>query len=104
VRRKGNALEAEIGTDYSDWRETRDFDQIVVNRGTLPLDELYFALKPLSRNLGAVRQPALTGGGGPLFDDRNPEGRFDLYRIGDAVSSRNIHAAIYDAMRIGVLW
>jgi hypothetical protein len=25
--------------------------------------------------------------------------RFDLVRIGDAVESRNIHAAIYDALR-----
>jgi len=30
----------------------------------------------------------------------NPEGRFRLYRIGDAVSSRNVHAAIYDALRL----
>jgi hypothetical protein len=31
---------------------------------------------------------------------RNPDGRFRLFRIGDAVSSRNIHAAIYDALRL----
>jgi NADPH-dependent 2,4-dienoyl-CoA reductase/sulfur reductase-like enzyme len=104
VRRNGNALEAEIGTDYSDWRRTRDVDQVVVNRGTRPLDELYFTLKPLSRNLGALNQRALTGEGRPLFDERNAGGAFTLYRIGDAVSGRNIHAAIYDAMRIGVLW
>jgi N-methyl-L-proline demethylase len=30
----------------------------------------------------------------------NPEGGYLLYRIGDAVSSRNIHAAIYDALRL----
>ena len=30
----------------------------------------------------------------------NPEGSFRLFRIGDAVSSRNIHAAIYDALRL----
>jgi hypothetical protein len=30
----------------------------------------------------------------------NPEGRFLLYRIGDAVASRNIHAAVYDALRL----
>ena len=30
----------------------------------------------------------------------NPTGNFSLFRIGDAVSSRNIHAAIYDAMRL----
>jgi hypothetical protein len=30
----------------------------------------------------------------------NPEGRFQVFRIGDAVASRNIHAAIYDAQRL----
>jgi len=31
---------------------------------------------------------------------RNPEGRYLLYRVGDAVSSRNVHAAIYDSLRL----
>ncbi|QIE47900.1 hypothetical protein G5B38_20005 (plasmid) [Pseudohalocynthiibacter aestuariivivens] len=31
---------------------------------------------------------------------RNPAGAFRLYRIGDAVSARNTHAAIYDALRL----
>jgi hypothetical protein len=30
----------------------------------------------------------------------NPDGRFRLYRIGDAVAARNVHAAIYDALRL----
>ena len=29
-----------------------------------------------------------------------PDGRFQLFRIGDAVTSRNIHAAVYDALRL----
>jgi len=31
---------------------------------------------------------------------RNPDGAYRLYRIGDAVSSRNIHAAVYDGLRL----
>jgi N-methyl-L-proline demethylase len=31
---------------------------------------------------------------------RNDEGRYQLFRIGDAVTSRNIHAAIFDALRL----
>jgi len=31
---------------------------------------------------------------------RNPDGAFALFRIGDAVASRNIHAAIYDTLRL----
>jgi len=103
VTRDGNRLRALIGTDYSAHTETRHVDQIVVNQGTLPLDDLYFELKPHSRNKGEVDQTALISGGQPLFPQINPEGQFDLYRIGDAVSSRNIHAAIYDALRIGIL-
>ena len=32
----------------------------------------------------------------------NEAGTYALFRIGDAVSSRNIHAAIYDARRIAM--
>ena len=38
--------------------------------------------------------------GRPQEVETNPDGRFRLYRIGDAVASRNIHAAIYDAARL----
>ena len=88
-------LKAIIGTDYSGHREERHFDQIVVNHGTLPLDELYFALKQQSHNRGETDPDALLAG------RAQPEGAgFALYRIGDAVAARNIHAAIYDALRL----
>jgi hypothetical protein len=32
----------------------------------------------------------------------NPHGRYQLFRIGDATASRNIHSAIYDARRIAL--
>ena len=99
VQRDGNRLRAVIGTDYSDHRQTQLYDQVVVNYGTLPLDDLYFALKPLSVNLGAVDHDALTAGRAQALR-RNPAGRFQLFRIGDAVSARNTHAAIHDALRL----
>jgi N-methyl-L-proline demethylase len=77
----------------------RRVDHVVVNHGTLPNDELYFALKPQSRNLGRVDQDRLMAGL-PQLCAANPQGRFQLFRIGDAVASRNIHAAIYDALRL----
>lgn len=97
--RKGNDLEATIGSDYIPETRTARYDQIVVNHGTVPLDDLYFGLKPLSENLGAVDYEALVAGQ-PQPRGKNPEGRFRLYRIGDAVSARNTHAAIYDALRL----
>jgi 2,4-dienoyl-CoA reductase-like NADH-dependent reductase (Old Yellow Enzyme family) len=99
VRRAGNRLAAVIGSDYAERTETRLVDQVVVEHGTLPLDELYFALKEQSSNRGEVDYRALIAGR-PQAVVGNPGGRFQLFRIGDAVSSRNIHAAIYDALRL----
>lgn len=99
VRRDGNELVAELWDEYGRLAVERRVDQVVVEHGTLPLDELYRALKPDSVNGGAVDIEALVAVR-PQALLRNPEGRFRLYRIGDAVASRNIHAAIYDAARL----
>ncbi|TKD26679.1 MAG: FAD-binding protein, partial [Mesorhizobium sp.] len=102
VRREGNQLVAELGSDFADgWRGERRVDQVVVEHGTLPLDDLYLALKPLSKNGGAVDYERLVNGG-DIFPARNQQGGFVLFRIGDAVASRNIHAAIYDGIRFGL--
>ena len=99
VTRSGNKLTATIGTDYSDFTDQKDYDQVIVNYGTLPLDDLYFDLKPLSLNQGMVDYDALIEGA-PQTVTQNDEGAFQLFRIGDAVSARNTHAAIYDALRL----
>jgi len=67
--------------------------------GTRAHLEIYEALKPQSRNNGEININALADGILRL-PDYNSKGSFDLVRIGDAVSSRNIHAALYDALRI----
>jgi len=99
IEHSGKKFTALIGTDYSDHTYVMDYDQIVVNYGTLPLDELYFDLKPLSSNAGEVDQTALILGQVQEVS-RNEAGKFQLFRIGDAVSARNTHAAIYDALRL----
>jgi 2,4-dienoyl-CoA reductase-like NADH-dependent reductase (Old Yellow Enzyme family)/thioredoxin reductase len=99
IHAAGNRLEAIIGTDYSDRTIKKTYDQIVVNYGTLPMDDLYFDLKPLSSNEGALDQAAFIEGRAQKII-RNPSGKFQLFRIGDAVSARNTHAAIYDALRL----
>ncbi len=99
VQRSGNKVTATIGTDYSDHSFDAEYDQVVVNYGTLPLDDLYFELKPLSRNGGAMDHDALIAGTAQTIE-RNEAGTFQLFRIGDAVSARNTHAAIYDALRL----
>ncbi len=99
VARDGNQLKATIGSDYMPLVKEKHYDQIVINHGTLPLDDLYFALKPLSSNHGEVDYDALIEGR-PQTVGGGQEGGFQLYRIGDAVSARNTHAAIYDALRL----
>ena len=99
VAKAGNELVATIGTDYSDFTKEKTYDQVVVNYGTLPNDDLYHALRDHSRNLGEVDQSALINGR-PQAITRNSDGGFQLFRIGDAVSARNTHAAIYDALRL----
>ncbi|ENN88147.1 putative N-methylproline demethylase [Rhizobium freirei PRF 81] len=99
VRRDGNALVAVLGSDFSEHTQwERRVSQVVVEHGTMANDELYLELKPLSRNLGAVDYQALIARRAPL-PEKYAAGAFDLIRIGDAISSRNIHAAIYDALR-----
>jgi N-methyl-L-proline demethylase len=99
VERNGNRLVAVLGSDYTPRTERRAVDQVVVEHGTLPLDELYVALKAESSNRGEVDYDALLAGR-PQALATNPDGRFQLFRIGDAVTSRNIHAAVYDALRL----
>jgi len=99
VRRDGNSLVAIIGNDYGDQRTERKVDKVVVEHGTLPVDDLYHALRPGSVNLGEVDYAAMLRGQ-PQTVVRNPSGRFRLFRIGDAVASRNIHAAMFDALRL----
>lgn len=99
VEKSGNGLLARIGSDYGGVSKQRVVDQVVVNHGTIPLDDLYFELKPASRNLGEVSYDDLIAGS-PQSIRRNAVGSFQLFRIGDAVAARNTHAAIYDALRL----
>jgi NADPH-dependent 2,4-dienoyl-CoA reductase/sulfur reductase-like enzyme len=99
VRRGPDGLVALLTSDYSDVEVERHVDHVVVEHGTLPNDELYLDLVPHSTNAGAVDHAALLAVR-PQQVSTSPGGRFQLFRIGDAVASRNIHAAVYDALRL----
>ncbi|MXN45323.1 NAD(P)-binding protein [Shinella kummerowiae] len=99
AEKSGNQIIAHVGSDYGGVSKQRVVDQIVVNHGTIPLDDLYFELKPGSKNLGEVSYDELLSGA-PQTVARNPDGTYQLFRIGDAVAARNTHAAIYDALRL----
>ena len=99
VKKKGNRLVVSINSDYSDKTETKEISQVIVEHGTIPLDDLYFDLKKNSLNKGEIDYKSLIK---ENFKEviKNPKGDYFLYRVGDAISSRNIHSAIYDSLRI----
>ena len=99
LEREDDGLTATLANVYSDHKESHRFDRVIGEHGTPPTSDLYFALKPLSTNLGQVDLKSLTAAESQTLTP-NPEGRFSLYRIGDAWASRNIHAAMLDAMRL----
>jgi NADPH-dependent 2,4-dienoyl-CoA reductase/sulfur reductase-like enzyme len=99
VRRRDGRLEVDLYNEYAHVTRQRVVDQVVVEHGTLPSDELYFALVAGSSNLGEVDQQALLDLRAQDVQ-RNSNGIYQLFRIGDAVASRNIHAAVFDAYRL----
>jgi N-methyl-L-proline demethylase len=99
IERRGNTVAGVFFDEYGKRQVVKEADQIVVDHGAKPVDELYFELKPGSINLGVIDHRALLANRAQEVV-RNPEGRYRLFRIGDAVASRNIHAAVYDAVRL----
>lgn len=99
VRRQGDQRVATLYSEYNKATVERVVDQVVVEHGSLPVADLYFELKDGSSNQGEVDIDALIAGR-PQTLVNNPDGSYQLFRVGDAVSSRNIHAAIYDSLRL----
>ncbi len=99
IYRENGHLVCVLHNDYSHDEEERVVDQVVSDYGTLAEDGLYFELKDMALNRGQTDYDALIAGE-PQAIRTNPSGRFQLFRIGDCVASRNIHAAVYDALRL----
>lgn len=96
VERDGNRLRAVLLNELTHEQQEIAADQVVVDMGTLPMDELFRNLRPAAGNNGVTDLKAL------LANAPQPhagEG-FELHRIGDAQTSRNVHAAVYDALRL----
>jgi 2,4-dienoyl-CoA reductase-like NADH-dependent reductase (Old Yellow Enzyme family) len=95
IARDGNRLRVRFTNEYGGPEIERTVDHVVVEHGTLPLDEVYQELRAASGN-GGVTDIACLAENRP-----QPEcDGFRLFAVGDAVSSRNIHAAIYDSLRL----
>jgi NADPH-dependent 2,4-dienoyl-CoA reductase/sulfur reductase-like enzyme len=100
IRRSADGLVAILHNEYTGDFVERTVDQVAVEHGTLPND-VYTELKPRSTNGGELDLEAFSRVD-PQTLVSNPDGRYRLIRIGDAVASRNIHAAIFDARRVAL--
>ena len=99
LARDGNRIAATLRHVLTGEKTKRLVDHVVVERGLVPADQIFHELKTASKNNGQVNHRALIEGTYP-FSDFFPDGSFHLARVGDAIASRNLHAAILDALRI----
>jgi len=101
VYAEGDKKVAVLRNEYTEMQEERVVDQVVIENGILPNDRLYWSLKPQSLNRGQIDVNKLFAAEPqPALAETLGDGRFLLFRVGDCVSMHNIHAAIYDALRL----
>ncbi|MFY0610314.1 MAG: N-methylproline demethylase, partial [Hyphomicrobiaceae bacterium] len=103
VRSQGNELIAVLQSELTGDVTELPAGQVIFDYGTTPAADIFFDLKAASNNDGVtvletlvagIQQPAQTST--PAQGTRG----FELHRIGDAISSRNIHSAVLDALRL----
>jgi 2,4-dienoyl-CoA reductase-like NADH-dependent reductase (Old Yellow Enzyme family)/NADPH-dependent 2,4-dienoyl-CoA reductase/sulfur reductase-like enzyme len=101
VYAEGERRVAVLRNEYTDALEERLVDQVVVENGSTPNDSLYWQLKARSLNGGETEITSLFDNRPqPVLSQALGGGRFALFRVGDCISPHNIHAAIYDALRL----
>jgi len=99
VHRSGKMFAAHLVNELTGKTTSRTADQIIVETGTQPVDEIFHVLRKSSLNDGVTDLENLLAGKSQLSDGQQG---YILHLIGDAVTSRSIHAAILDAYRIAV--
>jgi 2,4-dienoyl-CoA reductase-like NADH-dependent reductase (Old Yellow Enzyme family) len=101
VEKIGQQLRSTFQNELTGQAEERLSDQVVVEHGTVPLDDLYEELRAESCNNGSVDMDRLLAGQSQTStDERGNDNGYELYRVGDAVSCRDIHCAILDSRRL----
>ena len=98
IARTNNRLSVTTRNLYSREMAEQGADIVVIEQGTVPITELFDALRPLARNAGVTDWDALADGR-PQPVGGEP-GDFELYAIGDALSSRDLHSAMFDGNRL----
>jgi 2,4-dienoyl-CoA reductase-like NADH-dependent reductase (Old Yellow Enzyme family)/thioredoxin reductase len=99
IERDGAMLRASLVHEYGRGAELLQVARVITELGTDPVDDLFHALKPAARNRGVTDVDALKAGTPQPAYAETANG-FALFRIGDAVASRDVHAAMLDALRV----
>ncbi|UOA32872.1 putative N-methylproline demethylase [Sulfitobacter sp. DSM 110093] len=102
LERNESRINATIRNEYSAQEELREYEQVVIETGTVPMDDLYDDLASQAVNGGHANIDQLISAGQQscLATDAVQQGGFAFFRIGDCVSARGVHAAMLDANRI----
>ncbi len=99
LKKEGNRFIATLTHTLTRQNHEISVDQVVLETGTDPLDEVFFQLRDLSVNKGVTDVDAMASWSAqPPADTKG----FYLHRLGDAVSSRSIHSALLEAYRLAV--
>ena len=99
-RNHGPGLVATLRNELTGAESEIEVQQVVIENGTLPVADVYHELRTRSVNDGVTDIRFLLGQETALPEPARKAGQFELHRIGDAASSRDIHAAIYEASRL----
>ena len=102
LSKSDNRIVATFANEFTAEELSRTFDHVIVEHGTVPVDTVYKELCAQSSNTGITDQEALISGElqPALKVPLHGKDSFALFRVGDAIACRNIHAAIYDSLRL----
>lgn len=99
IEQSASGLLAKLRNELTDELIELKADQVIVDGGTTPLTEVFDGLRENSVNQGVTDIDALLSGKPqPGLDQAG----YLLFRIGDAISSRSLHAALLDAYRLAI--
>ena len=96
VKRSAGGLTAVFACELTGRIREMTATQVIADCGTVPVEDLYRELRGASSNDGVTDIPALLAG----RPQPGVAGGYRLHRIGDAQSSRNLAAAMFDALRL----
>ena len=99
IARAGNKLKATLAHEYGNATQEIVADRVITELGTEPADQLFHELKVHARNRGVTDVNALKASTPQPWLNDGETGLL-LFRVGDAVASRDVHAAMLDSLRI----